>query len=220
MTTHTPFVFELSFDVPDDLIPVIPEEVKQPLLYTQDDMNTALINARDKGRAIGFEEGFVQGELKAITERQLQIQAAFVKIYEDIEKLLEKEAAYEQQLYTSISELTQVIVQKVFPTFCMRHGANELMNAIHHILDTLVDPQPLVIQLAPAALGDIQEKIADIQARYANKVVLQENKTLKLCECVVEWNSGGARWSQNHLLTQIEGLLGDSVLEEDSEPSP
>lgn len=199
------FVFDLSFDV-DEKIQTIEEEAL-PLIYDQHDLDDAMGQGMVKGRAIGFEEGFVQGELKAITTRHLEMQAAFMKIYDTLETILKKEKMFEQTIQEQVYCLVKTIIEKVFPSYCQTHSHNEMLAALDHLMSTFIDPEPITIFIAPEVLEDIQEKIIDMQKRFDQSVQLKTNDQLQPWECSIEWHGGGARWSQEKILNQITALF-------------
>ncbi len=132
------FVFNLNFDLPET--PIVMEkdnEPQLPAIYTIDDVESARVAGYSHGFSRGLEEGFIQGELKAVTERQRSMQSAFVKIYEHLGGILEKEKNYEAYLNEKTLELTTSIIEKLFPYYTQHYGMNELEYALRYILSTL-----------------------------------------------------------------------------------
>lgn len=206
------FVFNLNFDLPE--MPIVMEadnEVQLPVLYTIDDVESARAAGYAHGFTRGIEEGFVQGELKAVTERQRHMQSAFVKIYEHLGDILEKEKNYELYLNNKILEITASIIEKLFPYYAQQYGMCELEHAIRYILSTLIDHQHIIIKLAPDAVDDMNARIDDIQERFHNKVCLQADSSLKSSECFVEWKGGGARWSQPDVMNKIQEIVDSYI---------
>lgn len=200
------FVFNLSFDLPESVTPKISEDIL-PLIYNQDDLDQAVAEAFGKGKVYGYEEGYVNGELKAITERQLQIQGAMVHIYQSIDQMLQIEQEMSSKMHEALQKIIKTILQKIIPYYCSQHGVEELLYGLKHIFSTIIEPQPIVIFLAPMTINDVSEKIVEIQNRYQERVELKADEMLNMWECRVEWKGGGAQWSQPQMLEKIENLF-------------
>ena len=180
-------------------------------LNLDEDIRNTQAKSYAEGLARGLEEGAVHGELGALTKSKKHAEAAFIKLYEDVNSLLKQEYIYDQALTNTVINLVETIVKKVLPHYSNKYGVDEIEHAIRYILSTLLDHQDISIFLAASTKEDIYERIAAIQSCIPNKITLHVDDILKEWECRIEWKGGGARWSQPDLLDSIQNIFAQFI---------
>jgi flagellar biosynthesis/type III secretory pathway protein FliH len=205
-------IFSLDFNINNKSI-VIEEDLQKNIIEenVQQNIKRDLENARlegfSAGYALGFEEGNMHGQLKAITKNQQITEDIFVKMYKDIESILKQEVIYDEKITDVILKISSAIIKKVLPHYINKYGANEMEFAIRYILSTLLDHQDITISISSVMFDHVYENIAEIQKSFPNKLTFTSDDSLKELESCVYWKGGGARWSQPDLLDNIQDIF-------------
>jgi flagellar biosynthesis/type III secretory pathway protein FliH len=210
-------IFTLDFNMQDMPIMLPEDKIK---LDIEKDIQNAHSEGYSKGFSRGFEEGSIRGELGAFTQSERNKQTAFVNIYDGIHAIIKQESIYEQKLSETSISLATTIIKKVLPHYISKHGADEMEHAIRYILSTILDHKDINIFLSSSSMEDIYERIEDIHTYIPNKITLNTDDALKEWECRIEWQGGGARWSQPDLLESIQELFDRYIQSTNSDKEP
>ena len=69
----------------------------------------------------------------------------------------------------------------------------------------------MLIHLNPGTLTTISHDLEDIAVRFGKFLNFEQDTKLGLYDCKIEWQGGGALWSQTSTLEKIEEILMDSL---------
>jgi flagellar biosynthesis/type III secretory pathway protein FliH len=197
-------IFSLDFNVTD--VPnVLAQDEAQ--INIEKGLKEAHENGYSEGLKRGFEEGVVQGELGALRKSEQHQQNAFIEIYKCVDAIIQQESIYDRKMESVVVNLVTTLMKKVLPYYFNKYGVDEIEHAIRYIISTLLDHQDIGIFVSPRTIEYISERIADIQGCFPNKITLHADDALKEWECRIDWKGGGARWSQPHLLDNIQEIF-------------
>ncbi|MBA4249299.1 MAG: hypothetical protein C0432_01070 [Candidatus Puniceispirillum sp.] len=207
-----PFIFELNFDLPDESKNI--DHLEEPILYTQKDLDTAFNNGFEDGCKKGTEEGFVQGELKAFTDQQIQMHKAFLEINQKLTHIFQQEVVYEKTIQENVKKIVLNLAEKLLPNYIEQYGSQELLHHIQDILEKTMKSESIHVFINPTIVLDLKDKIEDIKNIFNKKEIkvdFVDDPSLPQWDARIEWVGGGARWNAQETLTKLNSIIAGSI---------
>lgn len=206
-----PFIFELNFDKPENSKKNLEHE--DPILYTQKNLDQAFAEGFEKGRKQGSEEGFIQGELKALTEQQIQIHNSFLEINKKLTTILQHETVYEKAIQDNVKKIVLQLIENLLPRYIEQHGSEELLNNINDILSKTMKSESINVYVHPIIVGDLKDKIDDLKNTFNQKEIkvdFVEDPNLPQWDARIEWSGGGARWHTQDTFHKLQSIISNN----------
>ncbi|MCX7337890.1 MAG: FliH/SctL family protein [Alphaproteobacteria bacterium] len=213
--TYTKFIFpELDSmpiflsDIPIELVEIEePDQTEDAKTYTEEELNAHTENAYNKGLSRGMEEGFIQGELQAISNKHRQEHDLLINLHDGLRILTENQQSQDAKLIEKVLGLSRAIYKKIFSAVATDHHLKELEDKIQSILSTVIGEQKLSITINPCHGDDIVAHLKDTFAKSDVIIDFGFETAIKPNACEIAWKGGGATWNQEIIIDQIEEVL-------------
>ncbi len=200
-------VFKMLFDKDES----VTNRTSSQLLYSAEDIKQAEVVSYNQGFEQGHTAGLKQGEEKVVTDNQKQMQSLIETLAQKTAQLIDQDTLNMKQSTEKIILLTKTIIKKILPNLINKHGVSEIEAIIRHIFSTFLEKQTLLIHLNPEILPIISHDLEDITVKFGKLLNFEQDAKLGLYDCEIEWQGGGALWSQTCTLQKIEEVLMTSL---------
>jgi flagellar assembly protein FliH len=215
MTTTQKFLFDTSFDPPDEASRPTPTPVpRQPPepTFSRVELEAARAAAIAEGRAAAFAE--------AAADTEQRVATALGLIAADIRQLSANGAALALDTQREALALLRTILRKLAPALFRRDPLTEIETLVAEVLRDAIDEPRLVIRVADDLFDSMQARLAPLAdaAGFAGKLVLLADNAMLPGDCRVEWADGGAERNTRRLLADIDTALArlDNVTRHDT----
>lgn len=175
-------------------------------IFTEDDIENAKAFGRAEGYSEGINEGFLQGEVQAIRERDLQLQATLNTMNEKLESILSANKAYIERAEKHTIELGMAIMKTVFPNLLREFMESETITFIQNIVRNILNVQKVSIHVNPDIHEILNTKLPEYFEENAEYIILHQNDNKDITECDIKWNGG---WAYSNILENFDTLQND-----------
>lgn len=207
-----PFIFELNFDQLDDSKKNA-DQLEDPILYSQKNLDASFSDGFDKGRKQGVEEGIIEGELKALTEQQIQMHNAFLEINKKLSLILQHEVTYEKKIQENVKAIVLNLIDNLLPLYMEQHGSEELLLNIHNILEKTMKSESIHIFVHPSIVSDLKEQVEDLKNIFNKKEIkinFIDDPNIPQWDAKIEWSGGGARWQTSDTFNKLQSIIANN----------
>ena len=211
----------------------VEEEEKNIVVYTQEELDKAVENAKQEAETTAFENGLTQGKAQgyedgkkdgfalgleegkttAKNEFESDRKTVFTNALEQMAQTLLKisdECVTEQTvLFEQTLALTRAVFEKALPSFLKRNGGEEIVSFLQEALGSLKQEQKITLRIHPDMTAPLKEHLSKImtEAAFSGKISVIKDETLRTGDCCVEWKNGSVERKIKNIETQIDALL-------------
>lgn len=227
MTTATRFLFDVSFDDPEEPAVVVEESKEEaPVEEVVEAAPTFSEEELDAARTEAFAAGKEEAARELAESQERRVADALALIGERMEGLFQaqKEAAAESQ--ANAAAIAVAISRKIFPELNRRHALDEIARLVEQSLARVIDESRIVIHVSPDLRDSLATRLEELQRKsgFDGKLVLVAGPDTALGDCRLEWAEGGAERGTTALWQQIdeviEGYLDATGIADTEEPGP
>jgi len=195
------FLFNVSFDQPEPLLPPGARRTPAEPTFTRAELAAACETASSESRKVALAEAAQSSE-----ERQAGSLAALER---GIVSLLESRAELAREAETQAGALLRAVLLKAVPALCRKDPLTEIEALLTGAIGEALDEPRLVLRVSEALFEPVQKRLAGIALAggYAGKLVLLADATLAEGDGRVEWADGGAERDLAAQCAQIDDLL-------------
>lgn len=220
MTAERKFLFERSFDPPDenaeDQSEETEEEVEEEeLAPTYSEEQLAL--AREESFSAGKEEGVREASDTVESQTLDTMRALGIQIPELFRHM---ERRHSETFHEAISAAV-TIVRKFFPNMTEEHNLKEIETMLGAILSEILEEPRVILHVNPTIVKRLTERVDAIatEAHFEGRVVVMEDEGAAPGDCRVEWSNGGAERNLNDLWRQIDEVVQGNLSASDVQAS-
>lgn len=183
-----------------------PEPEEPPVkTYTQDELDSAVTAAEQKGYEKGFRLAQEDAE-KGISVLLGNIDAKLAEVFINAGEM-------QKQVEQQYMALNRAVFQKLLPNL-LEEQCVEIVNKF--IADNFANfraEAKLSFYLNPEVIGQVQEQIAKMAHvhDFEGKIALHKDEKLAKADCRIEWENGGVEHLSNKLLEKVDNLLEDNA---------
>ena len=183
-----------------------PEPEEPPVkTYTQDELDSAVTAAEQKGYEKGFRLAQEDAE-KGISVLLGNIDAKLAEVFINAGEI-------QKQVEQQYMALNRAVFQKLLPNL-LEEQCVEIVNKF--IADNFANfhaEAKLSFYLNPEVIGQVQEQIAKMAHvhDFEGKIALHKDEKLAKADCRIEWENGGVEHLSNKLLEKVDNLLEDNA---------
>lgn len=210
MTRATRFLFDVSFDEPDEAGVAVaevaeevpPEEVVEAApVFSEEELTAA--------RAEAFAAGREQAAREAASSQERRVADAMVLIGERMEGLFQAQREALVNLNGNATAIASAVTRKIFPELNRRNGLDEIARLVQLSLERVMDEPRIVIHVNPELRDHLSGRIQELQQRsgFDGKLVLLADPGTAFGDCRLEWAEGGAERNTAALWHQIDGII-------------
>lgn len=205
------YLFDTSFDAPDDAAPArSPAEPR----FTLAEIEAARAGGVAAGREAALAEVAQQTEqrIAAAIEALSGEAAQLLAFSQDVAAATERQAV----------ALLRAALHKLAPALCRKDPLAEIEALLAQCLSEALDEPRLVLRVAESVFDLAQPRLAAIAAAngYAGRLVLLADAQLAEPDCRVEWADGGAERDSQRLVAAIDELIATSLAPSTAAPLP
>ena len=183
-----------------------PEPVEPPeKTYTQDELDSAVTAAEQKG----YEKGFRLAQEDAEKGNTALLGNIDAKLAEVVINAGEMQKQIEQQYMA----LNRAVFQKLLPDLLEEQCVEVVNKFIADNFANFRTEAKLSFFLNPEVIGRVQEQIAKMAHihDFEGKIALHKDEKLAKADCRIEWENGGVEHLSNKLLEKVDNLLEDNA---------
>ena len=180
---------------------IVEEPEEKVKTYTQDELDSALLIAEQKG----YEKGF-----KSASESQENDKLRLLaSLEEKITLLSEDDQKLKAQMSEKFLDFAQAIVKKLVPEILEKQSVEIVNSFIEKNFANFQSEEKLSFYINPEVIGDVQSKIAEMAHKtdFEGKIALHKDAGLAKYDCRVEWENGGVELQNNKILEKVDNLL-------------
>jgi flagellar assembly protein FliH len=173
-----------------------------PPTFTLEELETARQEAERTGRELAAQE--------AAISLNADIAAALRDLADQTAILIEERRRQGEFIATEAVRLSTLIARKVLPAMAEANALREIEALILSCFRDRPEESRLVIRLPDHLLDSLGAKLESLMrdTGFAGKPILLADPTLKRAEARIEWANGGAEWSFEAQLAELESAAG------------
>ena len=204
MSTAAKFNFDTTFDLVDQVVGQTPEQDSPPPepTFSAEDLEAA--------RAKGYNEGHQAG----IAEINSSLESAATQAMDHIAAHLSAltpvfEAGLAKCRHEAIG-IAHAIGRRVAEQSAQDTAQQVIESVLADMLSRVIDEPRVVIRVHNDLLDTLQQRLSSITAKcgFPGSVILLSEPDLQLPDCRIEWADGGADYSHESVLAEIDTLIG------------
>ena len=188
-------------EVTEDVIEeTAPEDEKAPS-YTQEELDSAVTSAEERGYEKGFNAASDEKE-KQQTELLENINNRLMTLLAEVDKK-------SQDIEQGALQFALDLVKKLFPSLEKQHAVAEVQKFLKDNFSAFSHEDSLSFSFNPEMIESIASKIGKLAEKndFEGKISIHKDDNLGLSECRVEWKNGGVERSPENILNKVEALL-------------
>jgi len=208
MTAERKFLFERSFDPPDENAEDQSEDAEEEEeeeevapAYSEEELALAREESFNAGKEEGVREASDTVESQTLdTMRALGIQ---------IPELFRHMERHHSETFHEAINAAVTIVRKFFPNMTDEHNLTEIETMLGAILSEILEEPRVILHVNPSIVKRLTERVDAIatDAHFEGRVVVMEDEGSAPGDCRVEWSNGGAERNLNDLWRQIDQVV-------------
>jgi flagellar assembly protein FliH len=203
MSSATKFSFDTSFDM---IEPVASQIHEQEPTAPEPTYSAAQLAA---ARTEGFDEGHRAG----LAESNASLENAATQALNEMATQLAAlgpicEAGLERCRHDAIG-ISHAVTRRTVQTFAQDSALQVIENVLVEILARVIDEPRVVIRVHNDLLDTLQQHMSSVTENcgFPGSVILLAEPNLDLPDCQIEWADGGAEYSSESVLTEIDALI-------------
>ena len=178
----------------------VDEEDKTPS-YTQEELNSAVTSAEERG----YEKGFKT----ALDDKEKQQTELLENINNRLMTLLAEVGKQSQEVEQEALHFAVELVKKLFPSLEKQQATSEIQKFLQDNFSSFRHEESLSFSFNSQVIEDVAQKIGKLAEKndFEGKISIHKDDNLGLSECRVEWKNGGVERSAKNVLNKVEALL-------------
>ena len=203
MSDATKFSFDTSFDMADPAAGQIPKQESAPPEPTYSAAELAAARA----------EGFNEGRQAGIAESSASLESAATQALNDMAIQLSTlgpicQSGLERCRHDAIG-IAHAITRRTVEMFAQETALQVIENVLGEMLTRVIDEPRVVIRVHNDLLDTLQQHMSSVTEKcgFPGSVILLAEPDLQIPDCRIEWADGGAEFSSDSVLTEIETLI-------------
>lgn len=198
------YLFDLyDFDAPGGYnahLQVAPEEViDMPVVFTEEELSQQVEQART--------EAFERGKKQASEQAQASTEKATLQVLQQVVVSCGTLVAQEQErrdlFEQEVVALFHATMQKALPQVYEQFGGEALQAFVVEVLHKHENQAPILIQLHPDNIQEIEKRIQQTPALAAMNVECVAHEGIQLGACKIDWQDGGAAINPQAFIEEI-----------------
>jgi flagellar assembly protein FliH len=213
------FVFDRVFEKPFNTDAVLsqigpvgtPEEPTAQ--YTAGDIDAARQLGFEDGLRQGREEGRIEGTQAALSEAEIQTNAAFAALAEQVTALAGRQEEMFDALAQDCERLVNVILDRLLPELVRRGGAEEILGVVKTALSIACNDPVVEVRVPHDVVEGIRPHITRLtrDIGFRGRVDLLGDSYLTDGMVRVRWLHGGAQRDPNQMLAEVSAVVARIV---------
>lgn len=203
MSPITKFSFDTTFDLLDatDVLPEEQEAAPLAPTYKEEDLAAARAEGYSQGHQAGIAEG--NTSLESVTTQALNDIAAQLG---ELAPLCQSGADRCRQDAIGIA---QAVARRTVEKFAQESALHVIENILCETLPRVIDEPRVVIRVHNDLLDPLKQHLSSItsQCGFPGSVILLSEPDLQVPDCRIEWADGGADYSGEEILSDIDELI-------------
>jgi flagellar assembly protein FliH len=203
MTTATKFSFDTTFDLSDQVSGHMPEQEVTPPEPT---FSAAELEA---ARTEGFNDGHQAG----LSESTSTLESAATQAMSDIALQLASlgpacQTGIDQCRHETIG-IAHAVTRRMVEISAQETALQVIESVLSDMLARVIDEPRVVIRVNNDLLDTLQQRISSVTDKcgFPGSVILLSDPDVQLPDCRIEWADGGAEYSSEAILTEIDATL-------------
>jgi len=203
-----------EYDVDGQMEEAETEPAPPPVLFSEEDMETA----REEARVLGHAQGLKDAEESALHFQVLALEA----IAEQMETLRARQDAANAEIHRMAAALAVAIVRKLLPTMARDHGVAEVERLVSDCLPHLLNEPRLILRVSPDSADVLRERIEPMarDRGFDGAVVVMADGGVGPADCRLEWDNGGADRDVDTLFQRIQDIVARNSEREPGRDDP
>ncbi len=224
------FLFETSFDIPDEPEPVEEEAVldvveepvvEAPPTFSQEELDAAA----QQGHLNGREEG-VREAMDSIDKLIADCLGSLSQVMPELFQA--QDQAFETINQNSLS-IALAIVRKMIPDMARQNALGEIERVVMMCMDRILDEPRVTVRVNDAIAEQVNERLAQVvmATGYEGRMMVLPDPAIPAGDCGIEWSGGGAERDSRSLWEEVDriveenmGALREEGMEEFDSPAP
>lgn len=202
--TVRPFLFEHSFDVPEEPREVAAkkEEEEAPPTYSEAELQAARDDAYKAGMQAGLQE--------AGASIEQQVAATLDVVAGTLHGLAERQASMNEAIAHDAIDLAVAAMKKLLPATAEANGAAEVSALVQEALSRLLQEPRVTIRVAEKVAADVESQLGPVAARagFDGKTTIVPDPELGPADCRILWNDGEANRDVQSLMDELDAMIG------------
>lgn len=193
------FMFDLSFDGPQDAPVVAPKPVEPQFSPAELEL------ARKKA----FAEGQAAAQAAARAAAEKTIADGLQRLAAQTSQLLQIQEEAAQRATRSAIATAIAVLRKLHPELARRKGLVEIESVLAQSLETMREEPRILVRVHDSLLDPLRERLDGVMAAsgYGGRIVIIADDGLAAGDCRVEWADGGVERDTARLWREIDIAL-------------
>lgn len=203
MSAVTKFSFDTSFDLTDPYDGQMQEQEAPPPepTYSAEEL------------AAARSEGFGEGHQSGMAESAASLESAAVQALNDIAAQLSSIAPMCQAGLDSCRRdsvaIAHAIVRRTVDQLAQETAIQVIEGVLGEMLTRVIDEPRVVIRVHDDLLDSLQQRMSAVTEKsgFPGSVILLGEPELAVPDCRIEWADGGAEYSHEAIMAEIDALI-------------
>lgn len=203
MSAATKFSFDTSFDLADPIAGHRQEQEAAPPEPTYSAEELAAARA----------EGFTEGQQAGLAERSASLENANVQALNEIATQLSTlvpicQTGLDLCRHDAVG-IAQAVTRRTVERSAQDTALQVIENVLGEVLTRVIDEPRVVIRVHNDLLDSLQQNLSSVTQKsgFPGSVILLAEPDLQIPDCRIEWADGGAEYSSEKILTEIDALI-------------
>jgi len=203
MSAVTKFSFDTTFDMPDPLIGHRQEQESAPPEPTFSAAELAAART----------EGFKDGHQAGFAESSGSLESAAAQALNDIVTRLATlgpicQAGLDRCRHDAIG-IAHAVTRRTVELSAQETALQVIENVLGDVLSRVIDEPRVVIRVHNNLLDRLQLRMSSVTEKcgFPGSVILLAEPNLQIPDCRIEWADGGAEYSNESVLTEIDTVI-------------
>ena len=203
MSTATKFSFDTTFDLTEPVTGFTPEPESAPPepTFSAGELAAARTEGFNDGHQAGLAEGSTSIE-SAATQALNGIEAQLASLGPMCQKGLDR------CLHDAIG-IAKTVTRRTVELSAQETALQVIENILGDMLARVIDEPRVVIRVHNDLLDTLQRRMSSVteQCGFPGSVILLAEPDIQVPDCRIEWADGGAEYSNQAILTEIDDLI-------------
>lgn len=193
-----------------------PAAAPPPPIFSEKELNDAI----DKAHAKGMDQGYTKAKAELEQSQSQALNKTLQALVVEATKLGNNEKKRHQQFEQDALQMTKAIIGRLFPKMLEKRGEDEVISFIQSIISSRaeqgVDASKIgmAIKVAPDQVPALQSAMQEHGKLNEYAHCIQADTALKLGDCQISWENGGAIRNMHDLMAQIEQIIDEYLAPE------
>lgn len=203
MSAAKKYSFDTSFDMADPVAGQIPKQESAPPEPTYSAAELAAARA----------EGFNEGRQAGVAENSASLESAATQALNDMAIQLSTlgpicQSGLERCRHDAIG-IAHAVTRRTVEMFAQETALQVIENVLGEMLTRVIDEPRVVIRVHNDLLDTLQQHMSSVTEKcgFPGSVILLAEPDLQIPDCRIEWADGGAEFSSDSVLTEIDTLI-------------